>query len=112
MPGQSTKVQELVQDLNLVFRLEYGMHLLRKDPPSHVRIAAVDLLNRGISHADHVEIDIAPVLPHVRRATPPLFFPNKINKTAPEASTSSGFPVRFVLSVEFFTVSRENVVPL
>ena len=60
---QSTKIKELVQDLNLVSQLEYEMQPLHKEQirlSKLVRSYAAELLNSGISEAYTIEIDIAP----------------------------------------------------
>ena len=60
---QSIKIKDLVQDLNLVSRLEYDMQPINK---SHVRIRSLmrsylaELLNTGISDAYSIELNIAP----------------------------------------------------
>ena len=58
---QSVKIKELVQDLNLVSRLEYEMQPLHKEQirlSKLIRSYAAELLNSGIS--DAYTIDIAP----------------------------------------------------
>lgn len=60
---QSTKIKELVQDLNLVSQLEYEMQPLHKEQirlSKLVRSYAAELLNSGISEVYTIEIDIAP----------------------------------------------------
>jgi len=60
---QSIKIKDLVQDLNLVSRLEYDMQPINK---SHVRIRSLmrsylaELLNTGISDAYSIELNIEP----------------------------------------------------
>jgi len=59
--AQSTKIKDLIQDLNLVSQLEYEMQPLHKEPvrPSKLlRSYAVDLLNAGISEKYLLETEI------------------------------------------------------
>ena len=61
--NQSVKIKELVQDLNLVSRLEYEMQPLHKEEirlSKLLRSYAAKLLNSGIPDAYTVEIDLAP----------------------------------------------------
>ncbi len=59
---QSVKIKELVQDLNLVSKLEYEMEPLHTEPvrlSKLIRTYAAELLNSGLSDAYTVEIDIS-----------------------------------------------------
>lgn len=61
--AQSTKITDLVQDLNLVSQLEYDMQPLHMEPvrlSKLLRSYAADLLNAGIGEGYRVELDIAP----------------------------------------------------
>lgn len=60
---QSSTMKELVQDLNLVSRLEYEMQPLHKEKvrlSKTIRSYAAELLNAGIPEAYTIEMDIAP----------------------------------------------------
>ena len=60
--AQSTKIKDLVQDLNLVSQLEYEMQPLHKEPvrlSKLLRSYAADLLNAGISEKHSVEVEIS-----------------------------------------------------
>lgn len=60
---QSVKIRELVQDLNLVSRLEYEMQPLHKSPVNLaglLRSYAAELLNTGLPDKYSVNIKIAP----------------------------------------------------
>lgn len=60
---QSIKIKELVQDLNLVSRLEYEMQPLHKEAvrlSKLLRTYLTDLLNTGIPAGYAMDIDIAP----------------------------------------------------
>lgn len=60
---QSIKIKELVQDLNLVSRLEYDMQPINKTQVrlrSLLRSYLAELLNAGISEAYTIELEIAP----------------------------------------------------
>lgn len=59
--SQSVKIKELVQDLNLVSKLEYEMQPLRKESvrlSGLVRSYAVDLLNNGLPDSYSISIEI------------------------------------------------------
>lgn len=61
--SQSVTIKDLVQDLNLVSRLEYDMQPLHKEKVRASRLlrsCTADLLNSGVSDAYRMEIDIAP----------------------------------------------------
>ena len=61
--AQSTKIKDLVQDLNLVSQLEYEMQPLHKEPvrlSKLLRSYAADLLNAGISEKHSIEVEISP----------------------------------------------------
>lgn len=61
--NQSTKIKDLVQDLNLVSQLEYEMQPIRKEPVRFSRLLrsyAVELLNGGLSDSYSVEVEITP----------------------------------------------------
>lgn len=58
--GQSVKIKELVQDLNLVSQLEYEMQPLRKESvrlSGLVRSYAADLLNNGLPDCYSISIE-------------------------------------------------------
>lgn len=60
--AQSTKIKDLMQDLNLVSQLEYEMQPLHKEPvrPSRLlRSYAADLLNAGISEKYLLETELS-----------------------------------------------------
>lgn len=60
---QGAKIKELVQDLNLVSRLEYEMQPLNKAPirpAALIRSYAAELLNTGLSDSYSVDIEITP----------------------------------------------------
>ena len=60
---QSVKIRELVQDLNLVSRLEYEMQPLHKNPVNLaglLRSYAAELLNTGLPDKYSINIEIAP----------------------------------------------------
>lgn len=60
--AQSTKIKDLVQDLNLVSQLEYEMQPLHKEPvrlSKLLRSYGADLLNAGIGPEYSVEIEIS-----------------------------------------------------
>lgn len=60
---QSAKIKELVQDLNLVSRLEYEMQPLNKVPirlASLIRSYAAELLNTGLPDCYSIDIEIEP----------------------------------------------------
>lgn len=60
---QSVKIKELVQDLNLVSRLEYEMQPLHKEQirlSKLIRSYVAELLNSGISDSYTIDVDIAP----------------------------------------------------
>ena len=60
--AQSTKIKDLVQDLNLVSQLEYEMQPLHKEPvrlSKLLRSYAADLLNAGILEKYSIEIEIS-----------------------------------------------------
>ena len=60
--AQSTKIKDLVQDLNLVSQLEYEMQPLHKEPvrlSKLLRSYAADLLNAGIPERYSLETEIA-----------------------------------------------------
>lgn len=60
--AQSAKIQDLVQDLNLVSQLEYEMQPLHKEPvrlSKLLRSYAVDLLNAGIPEKYLLETEIS-----------------------------------------------------
>ena len=60
--AQSSKIKDLVQDLNLVSQLEYEMQPLHKEPirlSKLLRSYAADLLNAGISEKHSVEVEIS-----------------------------------------------------
>ena len=60
---QSAKINELVQDLNLVSQLEYEMQPLHKEQirlSKLIRSYVAELLNSGISDTYTIEIDIVP----------------------------------------------------
>lgn len=65
---QSRKIKDLVQDLNLVSRLEYEMQPLHKE---NVRLSkvlrsyAVDLLNGGLADCFSIEVNIAHVAENI-----------------------------------------------
>lgn len=59
---QSVKMKELIQDLNLVSRLEYEMQPLNKTPlrlASLIRSYAAELLNTGLPDRYSIDIEIA-----------------------------------------------------
>ena len=61
--AQSAKINDLVQDLNLVSQLEYEMQPLHKEPvrlSKLLRSYAADLLNAGIASKYTVETEILP----------------------------------------------------
>ncbi len=61
---QSVKIKDLIQDLNLVSRLEYEMQPLEKTPirlSKLLRSYAVDLINGGLEECYSIEVTIAPV---------------------------------------------------
>lgn len=61
--GQSVKIKELVQDLNLVSQLEYEMQPLHKEVvrlSKLLRSYVADLLNTGVSDVYKIEIEIEP----------------------------------------------------
>ena len=60
--AQSAKIKDLVQDLNLVSRLEYEMQPLQKEPArlsKLLRACAADLLNAGIPEQYTLETEIS-----------------------------------------------------
>lgn len=60
---QSVKIRELVQDLNLVSRLEYDMQPLHGEavrPAKLLRAYGAELLNSGLPSGYSVDIEIAP----------------------------------------------------
>lgn len=60
---QSAKIKELVQDLNLVSRLEYEMQPLNKAPirlASLIRSYTAELLNTGLAGCYSIDIEFAP----------------------------------------------------
>lgn len=61
--AQSSKIKDLVQDLNLVSQLEYEMQPLHKEPvrlSKLLRSYAADLLNAGIGEKHSIEVEISP----------------------------------------------------
>ena len=61
--NQSVKIKELVEDLNLVSRLEYDAQPLRKEPVRLARLIrsyGADLLNAGIPDTCSLETEIPP----------------------------------------------------
>ena len=61
---QSVKIRELVQDLNLVSRLEYEMQPIHKSPVSLaglLRSYTAELLNTGLADEYSINIEITPV---------------------------------------------------
>lgn len=61
--GQSIKMKDLVQDLNLVSQLEYEMQPLHKEPirlSKVLRSYVAELFNTGISDIYSIEIEITP----------------------------------------------------
>lgn len=61
--AQSAKIKDLVQDLNLVSKLEYEMQPLHKEPvhlSKLLRSYAADLLNAGIGEKYSIEVEISP----------------------------------------------------
>lgn len=62
--GQSAKIKDLVQDLNLVSRLEYEMQPLHQEPVRLSRLLrsyTAELLNTGLPDQYTIEIEIAPM---------------------------------------------------
>ena len=60
---QSVKIKDLVQDLNLVSRLEYDMQPLSKEPVRLSRLLrsyATDLINSGLPDSCSLEVDLSP----------------------------------------------------
>ncbi|MCM1048520.1 MAG: HAMP domain-containing histidine kinase [Clostridiales bacterium] len=60
---QSIKIKELVQDLNLVSKLEYEMQPLQKESvrlSKLLRAYAVDLINSGLPESYSLEVNISP----------------------------------------------------
>ena len=60
---QSTKIKDLVQDLNLVSKLEYEMQPLQKENirlSKLIRSYAIDLINSGLPDCYSLEVDISP----------------------------------------------------
>lgn len=61
--AQSSRIKDLVQDLNLVSQLEYEMQPLHKEPvrlSKLLRSYAADLLNAGIGEKHSIEVEISP----------------------------------------------------
>ena len=61
--GQSAKIRDLVQDLNLVSQLEYEMQPLHKSPVRLSRLLrsyAAELLNTGLPDRYSIGVEIAP----------------------------------------------------
>lgn len=66
--GQSTKIKDLVQDLNLVSKLEYEMQPLQKDNirlSKLLRSYAIDLINSGMPDCYSLEVNISPIVENV-----------------------------------------------
>lgn len=62
-PRQSIKIKDLVQDLNLVSKLEYEMQPLQKENTrlsKLLRSYAIDLINSGLSESYSLEVNISP----------------------------------------------------
>ena len=60
---QSTKIKDLVQDLNLVSKLEYEMQPLQKENirlSKLLRSYAIDLINSGLPDSYSLEVNISP----------------------------------------------------
>ena len=60
---QSIKIKDLVQDLNLVSKLEYEMQPLQKENirlSKLLRSYAIDLINNGLSDCYSLEVNISP----------------------------------------------------
>ena len=60
---QSIKIKDLVQDLNLVSKLEYEMQPLQKENirlSKLLRSYAIDLINSGLSESYSLEVNISP----------------------------------------------------
>ena len=60
---QSIKIKDLVQDLNLVSKLEYEMQPLQKENTrlsKLLRSYAIDLINSGLSESYSLEVNISP----------------------------------------------------
>ncbi|MDE6664433.1 MAG: HAMP domain-containing histidine kinase [Lachnospiraceae bacterium] len=63
--GQSTKIKDLVQDLNLVSKLEYEMQPLQKENihlSKLLRSYAIDLINSGLPDCYSLEVNISPTV--------------------------------------------------
>ncbi|MBD5522684.1 MAG: HAMP domain-containing histidine kinase [Lachnospiraceae bacterium] len=62
---QSTKIKDLVQDLNLVSKLEYEMQPLQKENirlSKLLRSYAIDLINSGLPDCYSLEVNISPTV--------------------------------------------------
>ncbi len=80
--NQSVKIKELVQDLNLVSKLEYEMQPLQKEnvrPARLLRSYAAELLNMGIADIYLINIDIAPSVENMTIMCDPRLITRAIN---------------------------------